>query len=92
MLFVCTQIFHSRRACLHLDSTLGSRMEKYISSDTLWDQAEILLTNVLKFGEQALKQKRGTTIGAKFAPPYSILFMAELEEEILRKTEFKPYL
>ena len=92
MLFVCTQIFHSRRACLHLDSNLDSRMEKYISSDTLWDQAEILLTNVFKFGEQTLKQKRGTTIGAKFAPPYSILFMAELEEEILRKTEFKPYL
>ena len=92
MLFVCTQIFHSRRACLHLDSNLDSRMEKYISSDTLWDQAEILLTNVFKFGEQTLKQKRGTAIGAKFAPPYSILFMAELEEEILRKTEFKPYL
>ena len=26
------------------------------------------------------------------APPYSILFMAEMEEEILRKAESKPYL
>ena len=26
-----------------------------------------------------IKQKRGTAIGRKFAPPYSILFMAELE-------------
>ena len=41
---------------------------------------------------KTLKQKRGTAIGTKFAPPYSILFMAELEEEILQKAEFKPYL
>ena len=27
-----------------------------------------------------------------FAPPYSILFIAELEEKILGKAEFKPYL
>ena len=31
-------------------------------------------------------------IGTKFAPLYSILFMAELEEEILREVELKPYL
>ena len=42
--------------------------------------------------KKTLKQKRETAIGTKFAPPYSILFMAELEEEILRKAEFKPYL
>ena len=27
-----------------------------------------------------------------FAPPYSILFMAELEVEVLRKTAIKPHL
>ena len=27
----------------------------------------------------------------KFESPYSTLFMAKLEEEILRKAEFKPY-
>ena len=26
----------------------------------------------------------------KFAPPYRILFIAELKDEILRKAEFKP--
>ena len=46
----------------------------------------------MKFGKRTLKQKRGTAIVTKFAPPYSILFIAELEEEILRKAEFKPYL
>ena len=40
----------------------------------------------------SLKQKRGTSIGTKFAPPYSILFMAELKEEVLQKIDFKPYL
>ena len=68
-------------------------MKKYISSDTLCDLAEVVLkNNIFKFGKKTLKQKRGTAIGTKFAPPYSILFMAELEEEILRKAEFKPYL
>ena len=68
-------------------------MEKYISSDTLCDLAEVVLkNNIFKFGKKTLKQKRGTAIRTKFAPPYSILFMAELEEEIIRKAEFKPYL
>ena len=68
-------------------------MEKYISSDTLCDLAEVVLkNNFFKFDKKTLKQKRGTGIGTKFAPPYSILFMAELEEEILQKAEFKSYL
>ena len=39
-----------------------------------------------------LKQKQGTGIGTKFAPPYGILFMAELEEKIIKESECKPYL
>ena len=39
-----------------------------------------------------MKQKIGTAIGGKFSPPNSILFMTELEEEILRIAEFKPHL
>ena len=42
--------------------------------------------------KKTLNQLRGTAIGTKFAPSYSILFMAELEEEILREVELKPYL
>ena len=42
--------------------------------------------------EKTLKQKRGTAIGTKFVPAYSILFTAELEEEILSEIELKPYL
>ena len=68
-------------------------MGKYISSDTLCDLAEVVFFYFFfKFGKKTLKQKRGTAIGTKFAPPYSISFVAELEEEILREAELKPYL
>ena len=67
-----------------LRKRLDNRMEKYISSDTLCDLAEVVLkNNIFKFGKKTLKQKRGTAIGTEFAPSYSILFMAELEEKIL---------
>ena len=39
-----------------------------------------------------MKQLRGTAIGTTFAPLCSILFMAELEEEISREVELKAYL
>ena len=38
------------------------------------DLEEVLLkNNIFTFGKKTLKQKRGTAIGTKFAPPYSIL-------------------
>ena len=68
---------------------VDKRMEKYISIDILCDLAEVVLkSNSFKIGEKTLNQKRGSAIGTKIAPRYSILFMAELEEEILRKAEF----
>ena len=42
--------------------------------------------------KKALKQIRGTATGAKFAPPHSILFITELEEEVSSEVELKPYL
>ena len=75
-----------------LRKRLDNRMKKYISSDTLCNVAEVVIkNNILKFVKKRLKQKRGTAIGMKFESPYSTLFMAKLEEEILRKAEFKPY-
>ena len=56
----------------------------YVSTDTLIELAELVLkNNIFNFNEKTLKQKRGATIGTKFAPPYGILFMAELEEKFL---------
>ena len=57
---------------------------KQISSDTLIELAEtVLRNNIFEFDEKTFKQIRGTAIGTKFAPPYAILFMADLEEKIL---------
>ena len=60
---------------------------------TLVELAEIVLkNNIFTFEVKTLKQKQGTAISTKFAPPYSILFMTELEEEILSEIKLKPYL
>ena len=76
-----------------LRKQLETSKEKYVSTDTITDLAEVVLkNNIFTFGKKTLKQKRGTAIGTKFAPPYSILFMAELEEKIIKESEYKPYL
>ena len=67
------------------------RDNKQISSDTLVELVEIVLkSNIFQFDEKTFKQVRGTAIGTKFAPPYAILFMADLEEKILSASEKKP--
>ena len=64
---------------------------KQISSDTLTELAELVLkNNIFEFDEKTFKQKRGTVIGTKFAPPYATLFMANLEEKMLEGFEKKP--
>ena len=47
---------------------------------------------VLPLRKKTFKQKRGITIGTKFAPSYSVLFIAKLEEETLSEIKLKPYL
>ena len=43
-----------------LSKRLDNRMEKYISSDTICDLAEVVLkNNIFKFGKKTLKQKEG---------------------------------
>ena len=67
------------------------RKEKYVSNDTVIDLEEVVLrNNIFTFGKKTLKQKQGTAIGTK--PQNSFLFIAELEEEIIKESEYKPYL
>ena len=50
------------------------------------DLVEVVLkSNTFKFGKKILNEKRGTAVGTKFAPPYSI-------QDFLRKAGFKPHL
>ena len=63
---------------------------KQIQSDALAELAETALkNNIFEFDEKTLKQQRRTTIGAKFAPPYAILYMTDLEEKLLEIFEKK---
>ena len=72
---------------------LDLRQEKDITTSPLVELAEVVINNnIFTFKEKSLKQKRGTAIFIKFAPPYSILFITELDEEILSEIELKPYL
>ena len=65
--------------------------KKQISSDTIIELAEIVLkNNLFEFDQKTFKQVRGTAIGTKFATPYAILFMVDLEEKILNAFEEKP--
>ena len=48
-----------------------TQKEKYVSTDTIIDLAEVVLkNNIFTFGKKTLKQKRGTAIGTKFAPAF----------------------
>ena len=70
---------------------LELRENKQISSDTLIELAEtVLKSNFFEFDQKTFKQVRGTAVGTKFAPPYAILFMADLEEKIPNAFEEKP--
>ena len=80
-----------REGLTSLRRVLELRDNKQILSETLVELAEIVLkNNIFQFDEKTFKQVRGTAIGTKFAPPYAILFMADLEEKILSASEKKP--
>ena len=94
MYYGCCRIISKHEEGLSsLRKRLETRKEKYVSTDTIIDSAEVVLkNNIFTLGKKTLKQKRRTAISTKFAPPYSILLMAELEEEIVKESEYKPYL
>ena len=67
---------------------VDNRENKEVTTDTLVELADIVLKiNYFQFLDKTFKQKRGTAIGTKFAPPYSILFMADLEKRLLSDVE-----
>ena len=83
-------ISHAESLCARR-RRLDLRQEKYVTTSTLLELAAVFLkNNVFTFKGKTLKQKRVTTIGTKFAPLYSILFMTDLEEEPWNRTEAIP--
>jgi len=52
----------------------------------------VLEHNYFIFDDKLFLQKKGTAMGTKMAPQYANIFMADLEEAILRNCNFKPLL
>ena len=74
-------------------NALDERQEKTISTDSLVELAELVLkNNIFEFNSRVYKQKQGTAIGTKMAPPYAILFLDYLETNFLDNSTFKPWL
>ena len=70
---------------------LDLREEKYVTKSTLLELVEVVLkSNIFAFHKTTLKQKWGSVTRTKFAPPYSILFIVELEEKYLSEIELGP--
>ena len=69
---------------LFLKKALEKRRNKTLSTESPIEVVELVLgNNYFDFNDRFRKQKEGTAIGTKFAPPYAIIFMAALDEEIL---------
>ena len=60
-----------------------------MTTETLLELTEIVLKNIFQLSS-TLKELRSTAIGIKFAPPYAIIFVADLEERVLKNIELKP--
>ena len=76
-----------------IEKALDKREEKVVSTQSLVDLAEVTLkNNYFEFNGKTYKQKQGTAIGTKFAPPYAILFLGDHEEKALSEAELKPWL
>ena len=85
-------IFTSKNIAVNF-KIINSKIKTTLHIIDIIELAEVVLkNNIFAFKEKFLKQKRGVAIGTKFASPYNILFMTELEEETLSEIELKPYL
>ena len=71
---------------------LNAKTEKKVTTETLVELSEIVLkNNIFQFNKKTLKVLRGLASGTKFAPPYAIIFMADLGEKILEDNELQPH-
>ena len=90
-LLVFILIYHIWEGLASLPRFLETKDNKQNSSDTLTELAKVVLkNNVFESDEKTFKQKRGSAIGTKFAPPSSLLFMADFQKKMLESFEKKP--
>ena len=76
-------IFHEE-GLIAIRNTLDTRKDQTISTDTLIILAEcILKNNILDHDNSVFKEIRRTAMGTKMTPPYAIISMGSIENEIL---------
>ena len=64
---------------------LDAREDKAVSTDSLIKLPEcVLKNNVFELNTSFYKQLRGAATGTKMAPPYAIIFMGDLGENVLK--------
>ena len=74
-----------------LENALNKRGDQPISTRSLMELAELALkNNYFEHDSRIFKQEQGTAIGAKFAPPYAIVYMGEFEENAVNGFPLKP--
>ena len=74
-----------------ITKALDTRKDKTISTDSLIELAEcVLKNNIFEHNKSVFKQLKGTATGTKMAPPYAIIFMDFLEEDMLSNSLLKP--
>ena len=72
---------------------LNKRETSEIPTEDIVQMAEFVLkNNFFEFNGEVKRQKSGTAIGTKFAPPYACIFMDEVETEFLKSQELQPFL
>ena len=75
---------------IEIRKALNTRKDKTISTESLIELAEcVLKSNIFEHDKSVFKQLRGTTIVTKMVPPYAIIFMDSLEEDILSNNLLK---
>ena len=75
-----------------IKEALDAREDKTVSTETIMELAELVLqNNFFTHNNNVYKQKHGTAIGTKFAPPYAVLSLGKFESEALDGYPLKPW-
>ena len=74
-----------------LREALDKRKTHKVPTGKLVKMAEFVLkNNYFQFSDKVYQQISGTAIGTKFAPPYTCIFMDQVESKFLHTQKFQP--
>ena len=75
-----------------LRKRLTERDSRKVPTEDIVRMADFVVKiNFFEFNGEFKRQKSGTAIGAKFAPPYACIFMDKVETEFLKNHKLQPF-